>query len=161
MYCVQFWLSISSKDYFKSNPATPTTNGQVLTLSSRANQKKTRHNFWRVIWLARKKMLSEGMTAVYTYIGGNQEGKPRTTLNKKTDVRFNSYTMAMIKFRLELNKDPSSSQAHLAVSFKSGRENLKHFQNWLKCIWRTTWPSAQKSKELQLMRLPPVACSKI
>lgn len=50
----------------------------------------------------------------------------------------NKYKMAMVKFRLEVNKDPNNSQAELAVSFKSGRENLKHFQNSLKSVQRTT-----------------------
>lgn len=61
-----------------------------------------------------------------------EEGKPRTTLNqkkKKADVTVNRYKPAIIKFRLEVNKDPNSSQAQLAGSFKSGRENLKHVQN--------------------------------
>ena len=49
---------------------------------------------------------------------------------KKVDVRVNRYKMVMSKFRPEVNKDPNSSQAPLAGSFKSGRETLKHFHNW-------------------------------
>lgn len=54
MYCIQFWGCTASKVYFKTSQVTESTSESVLSLNIRANKKKTRYNFERVIWLAKK-----------------------------------------------------------------------------------------------------------
>lgn len=74
------------------------------------------------------------MTAVYRYILGvnMKESQELLWIKKKVDVRVNRYKMAVIKFRLEVNKDPNSSQAQLAGFFKKKERKSEHFQKWLK-----------------------------
>lgn len=65
---------------------TPSTNEHVLSLNGRANQKKTKDDFQRVIWLAGKKRAEQEYDCcLYLYIVSIyvEEGKPRTTSNQK------------------------------------------------------------------------------